>query len=245
MRGDPGDLRGTRRRRPTLDKEVDCNQSSVPSPSRTPPGRRTPTRPPANGGIPAGDQYLGYQAVGLSSDYRPVGREHHPQRDDLEPRRSRSTGASAPAARIRAVTTAGSRSIGGQGRLPRRGDHPRRRTSSTTTPGPGRRTRYYPQRRRAEQSEVELHAAQPPVATRSTPPPRQRRPAPPSTRSRTTQAPRRTAAAPATPPTATASLETVLQDIASSSETFFNQPTSGDLTAGLPAGRRGTSPTRG
>ncbi len=50
----------------TLDKEVDCNQGStftVTYPTWTP-----YTYPAA---IPAGDQYLGYQAVGLSSDYRP------------------------------------------------------------------------------------------------------------------------------------------------------------------------------
>jgi hypothetical protein len=49
-----------------LNKEVDCNSGS--SFSTTYPTYTPYTYPSA---IPLGDQYLGYQAVGLSSDYRP------------------------------------------------------------------------------------------------------------------------------------------------------------------------------
>ena len=49
-----------------LNKEVDCNSGS--SFSTTYPTYTPYTYPAA---IPAGDKYLGYQAVGLSSDYRP------------------------------------------------------------------------------------------------------------------------------------------------------------------------------
>ncbi|MGH3609521.1 MAG: pilus assembly protein TadG-related protein [Pseudonocardiaceae bacterium] len=49
----------------TLNKEVDCNQGST---FGTTYPTWTPYTYPA--AIPAGDQYLGYQAVGLSSDYR-------------------------------------------------------------------------------------------------------------------------------------------------------------------------------
>lgn len=50
----------------TLDKEVDCNSSSTFT--TTYPTWTSYTYPAA---IPASDEYLGYQAVGLSSDYRP------------------------------------------------------------------------------------------------------------------------------------------------------------------------------
>jgi Flp pilus assembly protein TadG len=50
----------------TLDKEIDCNKNS--SFTTTYPTWTPYTYPAA---IPAADQYLGYQAVGLSSDYRP------------------------------------------------------------------------------------------------------------------------------------------------------------------------------
>jgi hypothetical protein len=50
----------------TLNKEVDCNQNSTFTPPAYP--TYTPYTYPA--AIPASDQYLGYQAVGLSSDYR-------------------------------------------------------------------------------------------------------------------------------------------------------------------------------
>ena len=55
----------------TVTKEVDCSSSSsftTTYPAWTP---YTYSSTPPNFGIPAGDQYLGYQAVGLSSDYRP------------------------------------------------------------------------------------------------------------------------------------------------------------------------------
>ena len=55
----------------TLNKEVDCNQSSsftTTYPTYTP---YTYNSAASDGGIPSNDAYLGYQAVGLSSDYRP------------------------------------------------------------------------------------------------------------------------------------------------------------------------------
>jgi Flp pilus assembly protein TadG len=55
----------------TLNKEVDCNSGSTfttATPTWTP---YTYNSGQSDGGIPASDQYLGYQAVGLSSDYRP------------------------------------------------------------------------------------------------------------------------------------------------------------------------------
>ncbi len=50
----------------TLNKEIDCNSSST---FTTTYPTWTPYTYPA--AIPTGDKYLGYQAVGLSSDYRP------------------------------------------------------------------------------------------------------------------------------------------------------------------------------
>jgi hypothetical protein len=56
---------------PTLNKEVDCKSSSsftVTYPTWT---QYTYGSAQIDGGIPSSDNYLGYQAVGLSSDYRP------------------------------------------------------------------------------------------------------------------------------------------------------------------------------
>jgi hypothetical protein len=54
-----------------LNKEVDCNASSSFAVNYPPWTAYTASSTPPNFGVPTSDQYLGYQAVGLSSDYRP------------------------------------------------------------------------------------------------------------------------------------------------------------------------------
>jgi putative Flp pilus-assembly TadE/G-like protein/von Willebrand factor type A domain-containing protein len=54
-----------------LNKEVDCSNSNLPTTITPTYTAYTYNAGQADGNIPASDDYLGYQAVGLSSDYRP------------------------------------------------------------------------------------------------------------------------------------------------------------------------------
>jgi Flp pilus assembly protein TadG len=54
-----------------LNKEIDCNSSSTFTDTYPTYSSYTYSSAKSDGGIPASDDYLGYQAVGLSSDYRP------------------------------------------------------------------------------------------------------------------------------------------------------------------------------
>ena len=222
----------------TLDKEVDCNQSStftVTYPTWTP---YTYTAPQ----IPAGDQYLGYQAVGLSSDYRPSVASTTLNATTSTLVESVDWG-QCPGGTYPGGNYYGLKDIGGQGSYlagaiteAQNVLNQNARTGATNAI--------------VILSDGELNdpksgfSTTTPVATRSTPPRRQRRPAPPSTRSRTTQAPRRTAAAPTAPPTATASRRRCCRTLpAARRPSSTSRP---PATSRRPSSRSAkTSPTRG